>query len=225
MDGIAPLHKALRDRFPTLRQERVAALPLLFDIPEPAPPEVVWRFLDHAETTQISISPSFLAVDTRDYSDRDTFISLLRDVLDVLVEYERPEICDRLGVRFVNRLAGSEALQVRAFVRAEVRGELPVPDDDEGKLAHSLSLMVYAVPEGFMQIRFGAVPAGATVDPTVEALDDPSWLLDLDIFSSAPMEFSVEEIEAQARRAAIRSYKFFLWAMTDDFLDYAGAKA
>ena len=50
------------------------------------------------------------------------------------------------------------------------------------------------------------------------------FILDLDMFSSAPMPFAVDRVVAEAQRYAERIYTIFRWAVTKDFLVRYGAK-
>lgn len=69
------------------------------------------------------------------------------------------------------------------------------------------------------------LPAGGTVDPAaIEPAKEKSWVLDIDMFSGAPMRFDVERVVAEARRHAERVYTIFRWAVTDDFLARYGGK-
>jgi uncharacterized protein (TIGR04255 family) len=63
------------------------------------------------------------------------------------------------------------------------------------------------------------------VDPAaIEPAKEKSWILDLDMFSAAPMPFDVERVVEEAQRYAERIYTVFRWAVTDDFLVRYGGK-
>jgi uncharacterized protein (TIGR04255 family) len=69
------------------------------------------------------------------------------------------------------------------------------------------------------------LPAGATVDPAaIEPTNEPSWILDLDMFSSEPVPFDVDRVVDNARGFAERIYTFFRSAVTDNFLRPYGGK-
>jgi uncharacterized protein (TIGR04255 family) len=69
------------------------------------------------------------------------------------------------------------------------------------------------------------VPAGVTVDPNaIEPIAEPSWVLDLDMFSNEQQAFVPVEIVAAARRYCERLYAVFRWAVTDDFLRRYGGE-
>ena len=84
---------------------------------------------------------------------------------------------------------------------------------------------MFELPEARLLARWGCLPPGATFDPaTVEPENEKSWILDLDMFSAAPMPFIVEQVVAEAQRYAERIYTVFRWAVTDDFLVRYGGK-
>jgi uncharacterized protein (TIGR04255 family) len=69
------------------------------------------------------------------------------------------------------------------------------------------------------------MPPNATIDPAaIEPLDEPSWVLDIDMFSTAPLSFDVETLTGEARRYAERIYTVFRWAVTDVFLERFGGQ-
>jgi len=64
-----------------------------------------------------------------------------------------------------------------------------------------------------------------TVDPgAIEPVDVPSWILDLDMFSTVPFPFEVESILEKAGDFAQRIYALFRWAVTKEFLVRYGVK-
>jgi uncharacterized protein (TIGR04255 family) len=69
------------------------------------------------------------------------------------------------------------------------------------------------------------VPAQGTVDPAaVDAIDEPSWLLDIDAFQAETRALDVEAAVRQARGLAERIYSVFRWAVTDEFLRRYGGQ-
>ena len=86
---------------------------------------------------------------------------------------------------------------------------------------HALSESMFALDGARLLARWGRLPPDATVDP---AAIEPSWILDLDMFSAEPVPFSTERVLEDAQRFAERIYTFFRWAVTDDFLRRYGGK-
>jgi uncharacterized protein (TIGR04255 family) len=57
------------------------------------------------------------------------------------------------------------------------------------------------------------------VDPAaIEPIDEPSWVLDLDMFDANPCPFDVAAALGRSRSFAERIYTVFRWAVTDRFL-------
>ena len=73
--------------------------------------------------------------------------------------------------------------------------------------------------EGQIQCRWGLLPAGATHDPGIPLPPEgPSWVLDLDMFSSEQMPFDAADLSQVVRSYAGRLYAVFRWMIKDDFL-------
>ena len=131
----------------------------------------------------------------------------------------------RLGVRYIDRVTGDGLADISKLVRQEVLGIVALPFSEHAR--HSLTETIFALPESKeqLQARWGKVPAGATVDPNaIEPIDEPSWVLDIDMFSNEEHPFAAKEIVNTARRFAERLYTVFRWAVTDDFLRRYGGK-
>jgi len=59
----------------------------------------------------------------------------------------------------------------------------------------------------------------------IEPVDEPSWILDLDMSLSKQRDFDVEELLNEAQRFSERIYTFFRWAVTDEFLQHFGGES
>jgi len=53
-------------------------------------------------------------------------------------------------------------------------------------------------------------------------VENPSWILDLDMFSIRSQPLDTEGLVAEARTYAERIYTLFRWAVTDEFLRLYG---
>jgi uncharacterized protein (TIGR04255 family) len=84
---------------------------------------------------------------------------------------------------------------------------------------HAFSDSSFRVGDDVLVARWGLLPARATLDPSVmDAIGEPSWLLDLDMVSQRPLAFDPDALGDMARAFATRIYTFFRWAVTDEFL-------
>lgn len=223
-DFVAPFHEALRGTYSVLRQEQTQGLLLTPAGISQAKPQLAWRFGDVDGHWRVSLTPEFLALETTKYTSRSDFFGRLRTVLEALEEHVEPTLVDRLGVRYIDRITGSAVDEIERLVRAEVRGITGTPAATHA--LHALSESMFELPDARVLARWGRLPPGATVDPSaIEPAQEKSWILDLDMFSAAPMPFAVDRVVTEAQRFAERIYAIFRWAVTDEFLRrYGGTR-
>jgi len=216
-DFVASFQEALRATYPVLRQEQTQGLVMSPVGMTAAKPQVAWRFTDVSEQWRVSLTSNFLALETTKYTSRADFFVRLRAVLEALDEHLEPRLLERLGVRYIDRMTGTAVAEIADLVRPEVRGISGTAAATH--MVHSLSESLFKLPDAQVLARWGRLPAGATVDPAaVEPIQEESWILDLDMFSAAPMPFVVDRIIADAQRYAERIYTIFRWAVTEEFL-------
>jgi len=222
-DFVAPFQEAIRSTYPVLRQEQAQGILLGPDGVAPAKPQIAWRFSDAEGDWRVSLTPEFLALETTKYLSRSDFFGRLKLLAEALDEHIEPGQLDRLGVRYIDRITGDAVDDIAKLVRPEVRGIT-------GTIAathavHALSESMFALQDARVLARWGVLPPGATVDPSaIEPAQEKSWILDLDMFSTAPVPFVVDRVVAEAQRYAERIYTVFRWAVTDDFLARYGGK-
>lgn len=222
-DFIAPFQEAIRAEYPRLRQEQTQALLIGPAGVSPGEQERVWRFSDLNGHWRVSLAPDFLALETTAYTTRTEFFARLRLVLEVLGNCVDPKVVDRLGVRYIDRITGQALWRIADLVRPEVRGLTGTIA--EAHLQHSLTESVFQLEASRLLTRWGRLPAGATTDPSaIEPLNEPSWILDLDMFSVEAFSFSTNEVAAKGEEFASRIYTFFRWAVTSEFLQLYGGR-
>ena len=221
---IAPFQESIRDGYPHLRQEQTREVRLDGGgDPVPGEPRRAWRFLDANERWRVSLTPDFLSLETTAYGSRTDFFGRLRGLVEALGEHVRPGSVERLGIRYVNRVRGETAGRIRELVRPEVAGVLGT--SVAARLTHALTECAFEPEEESTTLlaRWGALPPGATVDASVmDPVDDPSWILDLDMFSNGTLAFDADVVMDEAERYFRRLYTVFRWAVTDDFLRHHG---
>lgn len=222
-DFVAPFQEAIRSTYPVLRQEQTQGFLLAPGAIAPAKAQTAWRFSDTGGHWRVSLTPDFLALETTKYVSRDDFFGRVQVLARALDEHFEPAQIDRLGVRYIDRITGDAVDDIAKLVRPEVRGITGTIASAHA--AHALSESVFELPDARVLARWGVLPAGTTVDPAaIEPAQEKSWVLDLDMFSAAPMPFEVERVVAEAKRYAERIYTIFRWAVTDDFLVRYGGK-
>ena len=126
-DFIAPFQEAIRSEYPVLRPEQSRSVVLGQQGVMDARATTVWRFHDASSAWRVTLAPDFLALETGRYTSRDDFLDRLKRVLDALVAHVNPKVIDRLGVRYIDRVAGDNLKDLPQLVRPEVCGVLSTP--------------------------------------------------------------------------------------------------
>lgn len=224
---IAPFQEALRGVYPVLRPEQ--ALGLVFSSVAGTPPtpqtQTTWRFSQPDNLWRVALAPNFLAIETTAYESRDDFVQRAKLVVDALGEHVNPQVVDRIGLRFIDRVVGTPLNSLAKYVRPEVVGMLT--SEVASNVQHAMTECLFALPEDKAQLlaRWGRVPPNATVDPAaLDAIQEPSWILDLDMFSKESSAFTPNGVLERISLYAERIYAFFRWAVTDDFLKLYGGR-
>lgn len=222
-DFVAPFQESIRNQYPILRQEQMQGVLLGPAGLTPQAPQTAWRFFNETNSWRISLTPEFLALETVAYSSRSDFIARFRAAITALAAHVNPKLMDRLGIRYIDRITGDAVKDIVALLNPEVRGILGSPLAVDA--THSICESMFSLDGASMIARWGSLPPGGTVDPAaIEPTNQPSWILDLDMFSAAPIPFSVERAVQDASRFAERIYTVFRWAVTDDFLRRYGGE-
>jgi uncharacterized protein (TIGR04255 family) len=222
-DFIAPFQKSVQQRYPVLRQEQAQGVVLGPAGVSQVPAQTAWRFADVEGHWRVSLTQSFLALETTAYASRSDFLARLREVIAPLDALIQPKLLDRIGIRYIDRISGQDLQDIASLIRPEVRGIAGTPAASHA--AHSLSESLFDVDGARVLARWGRLPAGGTVDPAaIEPIDEASWILDLDMFSSAPVPFAAERVITDASRFAERIYTLFRWAVTPTFLERYGGQ-
>jgi uncharacterized protein (TIGR04255 family) len=166
-----------------------------------------------------------LAIETTAYKDKADFVERAKLVVEALGEHINPQVVDRIGLRFIDRVIGDPIGNLGKYVRSEVVGVLM--SEVAPNVQHAMSECLFDIPEEKAQLvaRWGHLPARATVDPAaLDAIAKPSWILDLDMSSKGSSPFASKNVLDQIGTYADRIYAFFRWAVTDEFLKLYGGK-
>jgi uncharacterized protein (TIGR04255 family) len=224
---IAPFQERIRSTYSDLRAENEMQVTLTPDGVQVKEGSRVWRFSESDGPWEVTLSSEFLALSTRSYTNRDDFMTRLGVLLAALEERVAPRTVRRLGVRYIDRVIGREASHevVKSFVRPEVLGATAIDLPEAVNQSHSLTECEYNLDEDLsctLRAKWGFLPPNATFDPAVPPADKDSWVLDLDC-SHNEQPFDSEAIQTAARVFTDRIYRYFRWAVTDEFLAYYGA--
>lgn len=214
---VASFQEALRPSYPALKQGQTQEIVFGPSGAISSKPESVWRFTDSTKSWTISLASNFLAIETTSYTSRSDFLERFRVALMALQEHIKPGEISRLGVRYIDRIDVDALSEIRSLVRDEVSGIAGLPVADSATIAVTESHFQLSV--GTLICRWGQFAKNVTVDPsTIEPIDRPSWILDIDMSTTVPSELNVDEVVNRAKLFAERIYTFFRWAVRDAFL-------
>ena len=222
LESIAPFQAALMNQYPILRPEPATSFVIgPKGIQIQAGEGKIWRFHDKGNKWRVSLTTEFVALETRSYEGRQDFIERFRAILAALQQAAKPAVYERLGVRFSNRLRGNDVDALPRLVHPELLGI--VASRLSAKLVHSVCETSFTIGDDALNVRWGLLPPGGTPDPAaIEPMDEPTWLLDMDAFTSKSADFSTDAVADKAVAFASRIYSFFRWAVTDEFLSRFG---
>ncbi|MQA89431.1 MAG: TIGR04255 family protein [Gemmatimonas sp.] len=224
-DFIGPFQEAIRRDYPILRPQQSRGVLLGVEGVVESRSSTVWRFQDSSDAWRVSLAPDFLAIETTRYTSRDDFLRRFELVLGALREHVDPQVIDRIGIRYIDRVAGDNLSDLPELVRPEIASVMATALAEDVRQA--ISENVFALPEdgGHLIARWGLVPPNGTVDPAaIDPISEASWLLDLDAYLEETQNFDPEELLAVTRRFAERIYTFFRWSVTDEFLRRYGGE-
>lgn len=226
-DRVAPLQEAIRGTYPALREDRVAQL--VFTASDgPAAPAIsqglIWRFHDRDPDWRwrASLAVDYVALETRVYESRQDLLTRLHVIVSAVEKAFAPQEAQRLGVRYVDRLTGPAFGRAVEFLNPAVLG---IAGSELGMAASQLlTQAVLTAEEGQILARWGQMPGQATPDPDIAPLAEPSWIIDLDMFSPSAQRFETEGLLTTATRFATRIYTVFRWMVNDEFLRHYGGQ-
>lgn len=218
---VAPFQEDVRDAYPLVQkeiQQEVAPGPGgMLQVAE----SVLWGFSDATSTWEVSLSERFVSLACSDYSDRDDFLGRLQMALDAVGRRIRPVLTSRVGVRYINRLSGVETDRLPQFIRPELLG-LASADLGRGAALSELTEAEFVADAVSLRGRWGHLPANAVYEPMIGPINEPSWLLDLDAYTTTTTPFDARACAYEAKRYTDIVHGFFRWAVSDEFLEARG---
>jgi uncharacterized protein (TIGR04255 family) len=183
----------------------------------------VHRFSSAEDDWRVYFAPTFVTLETSRYETRDLFCDRLEALLSTISEIASIPRAVRLGYRYVNRISKQDDLEaLTSLVRPEMLGGRSIPLPSGAVFRHSLSESLFSTNEGSLLAKWATLPANASIDPTIEAVDGPSWVLDLDSFSETRSDFTPSALVNRIKGLSTLGYGFFRWAVTPDFLERFG---
>ena len=230
-DRVADFQEVLRSSYPHLNKEEVQSIKRGADQVTHIDEEIIWRMADQEETAtwRVSLGVDFVAIETSDYTSRTDFLSRLRAVVSNVEECFHPADTKRIGVRYIDQLKGDAVDRIGELIQPSVLGILQSDGASTKMLRDStVHLMTQAqlqAKEGLIQGRWGSVQPNTTYDlNALPPVNEPTWVLDIDMFTLDTQPFESEGLNARAEVFAKRLYGVFRQMVTDEFLRFYGGK-
>ena len=231
-DRVAVFQEVLRETYPHLTRDQAHRVELTPGEPPDIHQELIWRLADRARDAcwQVSLGVDFVSIDTSDYGSRSDFLDRLRAVVTAVESVFRPAEAQRLGVRYVDRLIDEAVDRVNELFQPEILGIMrpleDVPSALGDSVVHLMNDVQFLARNGSrVQGRWGKLPPNATHDPnSIAPVSGPSWVLDLDMFTSEPQPFASEELLRTATEFAECLYWLFRRMVTKEFLRFYGGE-
>ncbi len=222
-DEIAAFQDQIRASYPLLNPEQVHHIEITPGAEPRVRADVIWRFASADRVWRVSLSTSFVSLETTAYTSRQEFVERLTAVARALEATVDPKLVLRVGVRYINRIEGEALALLPKLIKSEVLGVLQTPFKDAAQ--HLITESLLRTEEGQLLARWGSLPAGATVDPqALDPIATPSWILDLDLFAMEQEPFAADAIGARVLAFARRHYSVFRFVVTPAFLTYYGGE-
>ena len=184
-----------------------------------------WRFLDTARKWRVTLTTDSLSLETRVYLSRDDFADRTSKLAKALQSAINPGYLTRLGIRYVDRIYGDQFANVKEFVRPEILGVFNTTLQD--RIDRTISEVHAETDCGKLSSIWGYMPANQTHESSLmPAIAVPSWFFDIDTYQNfkEPIEFSHDGVRERTMQLATRSYGFFRWAVSDEFLKSYGGE-
>ena len=215
---VGPFQELIRPQYPDLERAVEAQIMLGPEGVHRSEAGTVWKFSAPNNDWHVALTTGFVALSTTAYTSRIEFLDRLRFLLDALEQWLRPRRVSRLGFRYVDRLDDSDLDHLSTFIRPEVLGPAVVEPGEHGVLRHALTECHYELSGGAsLKARWGKLPAGTSLDPSVAAATGPSWVCDLDA-SIENIDFDKKDVMAKASAFGDVIYRYYRWMVTDEFI-------
>ncbi|MBV6509864.1 MAG: hypothetical protein JJLCMIEE_02977 [Acidimicrobiales bacterium] len=221
---IGPFQELIRQEYSDLRRETETRVEVGPEGVRAAKGGVVWRFTSETNDWEVALTPEFLALATKNYTHREDFLTRLETLVDGLGDWLDLKKTRRVGVRYIDRVTGNHLDDLPDLVRPEVLGVAGTPLPDAVTLHHALDDCEYRFADDTaLRARWGCLEPKTTFDPAIDPIDDRSWVLDIDA-SHGERSFEAAAVRDQVQLFSDRIYRYFRWAVTDDFLTEFGAE-
>jgi uncharacterized protein (TIGR04255 family) len=211
------LQEALRRDYPLYSED--TAINVVFG-PEGVKPERGARLLRFTSLDgfwSVVLSADFVALDSRRYSDIDSFTQRIANVWREVARLFDPQYQTRVGLRFINELRvpdGDSYGRWRELLNPELVG-FDAGVTFGGSVSHTVAETLVQRPDGQLLVRRGFL-RGTTVPPLAGSVAEtgPFYLLDIDYFDATHREFEPAPSD-RLRQYDDFLYRIFRWVIGD----------
>lgn len=233
---IQEMQAAFEPVFPYLESQSQQSVHIAFQsgqVPPPSMPEVtqVHLFSSADQQWRFTVMPDSIALATTAYFSRADFVERARRTLEVVASVATVPVLARLGVRYINRIEGLDAIdRVLSGANDAVSSVRDVVRQSSGEIQHLMTDLAFA-PETAradagtrIQSRWGQLPPGVVHEGLLAPVNLPTWVLDIDAVREGQLPFGPLQTAADIEDLSERSYKVFRWIMQEDALKELGAR-
>lgn len=225
-DGVVPFQEAIRQAYPRYSKQQPMNIVVGPDgVQQQVAHEFQHRFADTDARYTATLASDFVALATARYVDIDDFAERIGVLTSAVAELYAPPEMTRLGLRFINEFRlGTTAPRLR-MVEILNQGFLGASGAEElrDSLVASQHVLHLAGEDRVIIARHGLNPQGGTT--VVEGLanepggrlQEPFYLLDIDVFAESIVPFSVDDIGATMRDFNEQVRSFFAWAVREPY--------
>jgi len=221
---VAPFQERIRSAYPIAENQIIQRVVIALGTESPAvvQAERIWRFRDREKSWRVSLAPTFLALETDHYTHRREFLERMSWLIEALEQTLNPRVTQRLGLRYIDRIESNAIGELHELIKPDFLG--PSRSVFGEATQYILTESVLNTAEGAsIAARWGMLPPQASFDPNVlEPIEGNSWILDLDMYSDAQTDLSVDALLPQLEQFAERIYAVFRFMVTERFLTYYG---
>lgn len=182
-------------------------------------PNIQRIFADSEQSWVVSITETTVSLETRSYSTGDDFCERMFEILLAVSVVCVPPVVDRVGLRYIDRLCDSDDLsRLHNLVEPRLQvlhGSVEPPLEIESSVSDTV---IKVTNSEKLRVRSGVLPPNMLFDPFLNPVQEPSWILDLDMFTSkAGYPFEPIDLASKIRNYSEIIYAFFRWATTEEF--------
>lgn len=212
--SLAPFQEAIRDVFPTFRQEQQVSFALGPQGAQGPSAQHAFRFVTEGPGWSILLTPDALTLEADvavRYTSYDEFVERFRLAWTAILAHYEPRQVIRQGLRYVDHLEGDRpAAEWGELINPDLLG--PLIERFGSEVTQSASELRLALTDGVIVFKHGMLPLGPD--------GNMGYLLDFDYFTEEPSDDS--SLDAVMRRFDTYHqtlYGFFRWCVTEAALE------